>query len=129
MHDSCRQDCPVRGAVATNFTKDGVGWPWPGGQDRHDRIFMPVTERGFPQQAVFGPAGLGRETQIRPMASTSEPAQQQASPSPDVVTQDEATVASPAPLDPAAIGAEGWGPRGPTRTLEVISLLAWLRMV
>ena len=55
----------------------------------------------------FGPAGLGRETQIRPMTSTSEPAQQQASPSPGAVTQDEVTVANPAPLDPAASRADG----------------------
>ena len=41
------------------------------------------------------------------MTSTSEPAQQQASPSPGVMTQDEVTVASPAPLDPAASQAEG----------------------
>ena len=54
---------------------------------------------------------MGRETQIRPMTSTSEPAQQQASPSPGV-PQDEVAVADPAPLDPAASRAEGAGAPG-----------------
>ena len=48
---------------------------------------------------------------MRPMTSTSEPAQQQASPSPGV-PQDEVAVADPAPLDPAASRAEGAGAPG-----------------
>ena len=108
MHDSCRQDCPVQGAVATNFTKDWVGWLWPVRQGRHDMNFMPSSERGFLPRAILF-SRLVEGNPIRPMTSTSEPAQQQASPSPGVMTQDEVTVASPAPLDPAASRADGGG--------------------
>ena len=97
--------------MATNFTKDWVGWLWPGRQDMHDMI------------------SCGGKPKLGPMTSTSEPARQQTSPSPGVLTQDEATVVNPAPLDPAASRAEGAGAPGPARTPEVTSLLAWLLMV
>ena len=54
---------------------------------------------------------MGRETQIRPMTSTSEPAHQQASPSPGT-PKDEVAVADPAPLDLAASQVEGAGAPG-----------------